>query len=98
LQHDAGVARLNVVVIAPFFTPCALAPKRPTASIPIVMVALGDPLGTGLVASLARPGGNITGLECRKRGPGCCQQAASTAINRSQAAERSQRFPAPRSG
>src|SRR5436309_2167415 len=52
----------KVDVIAATFTPCALAAKQATTSIPIVMIAVGDPVGTGLVASLARPGGNITGL------------------------------------
>jgi putative ABC transport system substrate-binding protein len=43
-------------------TPAALAVKKATTSIPLVMVAVGDPVGTGLVASFARPGGNSTGL------------------------------------
>jgi putative tryptophan/tyrosine transport system substrate-binding protein len=42
-------------------TPSALAAKEATRTIPIVMMSVGDPLGTGLVNSLARPGGNITG-------------------------------------
>ena len=49
-------------IIASSTTPAALAAKSATGTVPIVMVALGDPVGTGLVASLARPGGNVTGV------------------------------------
>jgi putative ABC transport system substrate-binding protein len=48
-----------VVAVA---TPSAIAARDATRTIPIVMVAVGDPVGTGLVSSLARPGGNITGV------------------------------------
>ena len=44
------------------FTPCALAAKQATTTVPIVMAAVADPVGSGLVQSLARPGGNITGF------------------------------------
>ena len=52
----------NVDILVTAGTPSALAVKRATKTIPLVMVAVGDPVGTGLVASLARPGGNLTGL------------------------------------
>jgi len=55
------LVRLGVKVIVTFGTPAALAAKNATTSIPIVMGTVGDPVETGLVASLARPGGNITG-------------------------------------
>ena len=53
---------LRVDVIVTRGTPAALAAKNAAGMIPVVMAASGDPLGTGLVASLARPGGNVTGL------------------------------------
>jgi putative tryptophan/tyrosine transport system substrate-binding protein len=56
------LVRLNVDVIVARGTLGPLAAKRATASIPIVMESSGDPLGSGLVASLARPGGNVTGM------------------------------------
>jgi len=56
------LVRLKVDVILTRGTPAALAAKHATATIPIVMASSGDPLATGLVASLAHPGGNVTGL------------------------------------
>jgi len=57
----AELVRLKVDVIVSVVTQASLAAKNATRTIPIVMVAAGDPLGSGLVASLARPGGNVTG-------------------------------------
>ena len=54
--------KLNVDVIVTPTTPGARAAKQATSTIPIVMAAVGDPVAAGLVASLARPGGNLTGL------------------------------------
>jgi putative ABC transport system substrate-binding protein len=54
--------RLNVDVIVTSGTPAVMASKRATSTIPIVFATAGDPVGTNLVASLARPGGNATGL------------------------------------
>ena len=58
----AELVASNVDVIVTAGTPASLAVKKATTTIPLVMVAVGDPVATGLVASLARPGGNITGL------------------------------------
>src|SRR5262245_2351182 len=58
----AELVRLNVDVIVTIGTLAPLAAKRATSTIPIVMTSAGDPLGSGLVASLARPGGNVTGM------------------------------------
>ncbi len=55
------LVRLRVDIILAAGTPSALAAKQATGTIPIVAAAMGDPVGDGLVASLARPGGNITG-------------------------------------
>jgi putative tryptophan/tyrosine transport system substrate-binding protein len=52
----------NVDVIVAWATPTVIAVRRATSTIPIVMANVGDPLASGLIASLARPGGNITGL------------------------------------
>jgi len=61
-QIAAEFVRRRVDVIVTSATPPSLAMKRATSTIPIVFVTVGDPVGTGLVTSLARPGGNITGL------------------------------------
>jgi putative ABC transport system substrate-binding protein len=58
----AELMALKVDVIVTAGTPASLAVKKTAPSIPLVMVAVGDPVGTGLAASLARPGGNSTGL------------------------------------
>ena len=58
----AEFVRLNVNVIVTHATENVIAAKRVTSVIPIVFAAAGDPVGTGLVASLAHPGGNVTGL------------------------------------
>jgi ABC-type uncharacterized transport system substrate-binding protein len=61
-QLAAELVALKPEVIVAAFTPSLSAAKRATSTIPIVMAIAGDPVGTGLVASLARPGGNITGM------------------------------------
>src|SRR5580704_16121016 len=58
----AELVRLKVSVIVTSATPPTIAAKRATSVIPIVFAVSGDPVGSGLVASLARPGGNVTGL------------------------------------
>jgi putative ABC transport system substrate-binding protein len=56
------LVRLKVDLIVTRGTPAALAAKNTTDTIPIVMTGAGDPVATGIVASLSRPGGNVTGL------------------------------------
>jgi putative ABC transport system substrate-binding protein len=58
----AELVGLQVDVIVATSTPAAKAANQATGTIPIVMVNVGDPVGSGLVASLAHPGGNVTGL------------------------------------
>ena len=58
----AELVRLKVDIIVTYGTLAPLAAKRATSTIPIVMCDAGDPVGSGLVDSLARPGGNVTGL------------------------------------
>ena len=52
--------KVDIIVTAG--TPASLAVKKQAPSIPLVMMAVGDPIGTGLIESLAHPGGNVTGL------------------------------------
>src|SRR5512132_2454917 len=58
----ADLVRLKVNLIVASGTPSAFAAKKATTTIPIVVANVGDPVGSDLVASLARPGGNVTGL------------------------------------
>jgi putative tryptophan/tyrosine transport system substrate-binding protein len=61
----AELVRLKVDVIVTRGTPAALAAKQATATIPVVITGTGDPVGQNIVASLARPGGNVTGLSAQ---------------------------------
>ena len=58
----AELVRLKVDVIVVWYTPAAQAAKQATREVPIVMMLVGNPVETGLVESLSRPGGNITGM------------------------------------
>jgi putative ABC transport system substrate-binding protein len=58
----AEFIRFKVDLIITHGTPAAIAAKQATSAIPILALVVGDPVGSGLVASLARPGGNVTGL------------------------------------
>ncbi|MGB6705376.1 MAG: ABC transporter substrate-binding protein [Pseudolabrys sp.] len=60
LVSELVAAKVDIIVTAG--TPAALAVKQKTTTVPLVMVAVGDPVGTGLVQNLAHPGGNLTGL------------------------------------
>jgi putative tryptophan/tyrosine transport system substrate-binding protein len=62
LELAAELVRRNVSVIVVAGEPAIIAARQATTTVPIVMAAVGDPVGRGFVASLARPGGNITGV------------------------------------
>ena len=66
-QIAAEFVRLKVEVIVASGTPLVLAAKQATSVIPIVFMRAGDPVANGLVASLAQPGGNVTGLSVQSR-------------------------------
>jgi putative ABC transport system substrate-binding protein len=66
-RYAAELVRLNPEVIVVSVTEAALAVKQATTTIPIVTVSVPDPVAAGLVASLARPGGNVTGLSRESR-------------------------------
>jgi putative ABC transport system substrate-binding protein len=72
-EFAAELVKLTVDVLVTHGTPGALAAKQATSTVPIVMAAVGDPVEAGLVPSLARPGGNLTGMSmfyvevCAKR-------------------------------
>jgi putative ABC transport system substrate-binding protein len=61
-EEAAGLAKSPLDAIVVVSTPAALAAKAATATIPVIMAASADPVGGGVVKSLARPGGNVTGL------------------------------------
>src|SRR5437870_1035854 len=65
-EFAAEFVRLKVDVILVHNTPPLVAAKQATSSIPIVFATAADPVGTGVVASLARPGGNVTGLSIQR--------------------------------
>jgi putative ABC transport system substrate-binding protein len=65
-EFAAEFVRLQVDVIVTSATTPSLAVKQATSTIPIVFAAVGDPIGAGLVASLARPGSNVTGLSLQQ--------------------------------
>src|SRR5262249_44667986 len=66
-QLAAELLRLNVDVIVTRGTLAVMAAKNATGTVPIVMAASGEPVETGVVAGLARPGGNVTGLSALTR-------------------------------
>ena len=67
-EAAAELVRLRVDVIVAYQTPAATAARDATSEIPIVISGVGDPVGTGLVASLSHPGGNLTGISAASAG------------------------------
>jgi putative ABC transport system substrate-binding protein len=61
-EITAEFVRLKVDVIATYNTPTTVTAKKVTSAVPIIFALAADPVGSGLVASLARPGGNVTGM------------------------------------
>jgi putative tryptophan/tyrosine transport system substrate-binding protein len=61
-ELSAGLAGRNADLIVAWGTPAVTAARRTTSTLPIVIVGVADPVGSGFVASLARPGGNVTGV------------------------------------
>ena len=68
--YAAELVRAQVDIIVALATPATAAAKNATKTIPIVMIGTGDPVGSGFIASLARPGGNVTGLTYSGAGMG----------------------------
>jgi putative tryptophan/tyrosine transport system substrate-binding protein len=60
-EYAAELVRLRVDILVTYGTPGTLAAKQATETVPIVMLVSGDAVATGIIASLARPGGNVTG-------------------------------------
>jgi putative tryptophan/tyrosine transport system substrate-binding protein len=65
-ELTAEFVKLKVDVIVTYVTPMVLGAKQATTTIPIIFAGIADPVGTGVVASLARPGGNLTGLSLQQ--------------------------------
>jgi putative ABC transport system substrate-binding protein len=67
-EMAAELVRRDVDVIVARQTPATIAARDATTKIPIIMSGVGDPVGTGLIASLSRPGGNVTGISAASPG------------------------------
>ena len=61
-ELSAGLPRLKADLILAWGTPAVTAARRATSTLPIIMISVADPVGSGFIASLARPGGNVTGI------------------------------------